>query len=297
MGFGDELMFLRDGARFCDTALPGKKKFFFSTVVISDSLLALTEFDKSFQARLSFIKACAFSSLYLNEVSYYFVLNRHLKNLNLLPNYPGNRPYIKKANWFKFRWSDKRFYFTDIHLSKSFIGNFSWSPSELVENRDLLSRYSRYVLIEPDVKGTTSAYNKSWGVEKYIELASKLKDEGIPVLEIGTSSNHKRIPCSEYYVTPTFRSAMQVVSSVKLYVGPEGGLHHAAGSLNKDAVVLFGGYISPVITGYDHHVNLFIPRHEGDLGCGSLRPCSHCKNVLEHITIPEVLSLVLSKYK
>ena len=46
------------------------------------------------------------------------------------------------------------------------------------------------------------------------------------------------------------------------------------------AVVLFGGYISPDVTGYDRHANLFT----GGEACGRRTVCDHCRDAMNRIT-------------
>jgi hypothetical protein len=56
--------------------------------------------------------------------------------------------------------------------------------------------------------------------------------------------------------TKGFRHALAVPQNASLYIGPEGGLHHAVASVGVAAVVLFGDFIPPAVTGYSHHANL-----------------------------------------
>jgi ADP-heptose:LPS heptosyltransferase len=65
-----------------------------------------------------------------------------------------------------------------------------------------------------------------------------------------------------------------------LYIGPEGGLHHGAAAVGIPAVVLFGGFIPPQVTGYKTHVNL---TGGADFFCGSLQACKHCAEAMERI--------------
>jgi len=65
----------------------------------------------------------------------------------------------------------------------------------------------------------------------------------------------------------------------------EGGLHHAAAALGRPAVVIFGHFIDPEVTGYHGHKNL----RGGAVGmCGSWSSCPECVRAMEAIT-PEVV--------
>ena len=58
-----------------------------------------------------------------------------------------------------------------------------------------------------------------------------------------------------------------------------------AATVGSKGVVIFGGFISPEITGYDFHTNLFT----GGEACGSRYSCKHCKAAMEAIEVDEVV--------
>jgi ADP-heptose:LPS heptosyltransferase len=84
--------------------------------------------------------------------------------------------------------------------------------------------------------------------------------------------------------TETFTEALSWMAASEGYIGPEGGLHHAAAAFGKPAVVVFGGYIHPNVTGYDFHENL------GGDWCGARNPCNHCREKLDEITVEDVVN-------
>jgi ADP-heptose:LPS heptosyltransferase len=87
--------------------------------------------------------------------------------------------------------------------------------------------------------------------------------------------------------TNSFREAIAVLKASTLYVGPEGGLHHASAAVGTKAVVVFGGYISPKTTGYDFHECL---TGGATRGCGTRRGmCEHCLKHLNRIAPEDVL--------
>lgn len=94
------------------------------------------------------------------------------------------------------------------------------------------------------------------------------------------------------YDLPSFRHACAILERSIGYVGHEGGLHHAAAALGKPAVVVFGGYISPTVTGYETHTNLYIADEKYPLGCGYVTPCEHCREAMSKITVEEVVNAV-----
>jgi ADP-heptose:LPS heptosyltransferase len=90
--------------------------------------------------------------------------------------------------------------------------------------------------------------------------------------------------------TSSFRDACRLLSNADLFVGTDGGLHHAAAALGKRAVVVWGGLVSPKILGYDSHINL----HSGTHSCGSEGPCLHCRKALDWVTVDMVVSAIES---
>lgn len=149
-------------------------------------------------------------------------------------------------------------------------------------------RYGRgFVLIEPNVEAWKSAApNKDWGFENYQAVAAALRRDGLRVAQFRHPSNPRQLEGVEKLSSASFRDAMAILSNARLYLGPEGGLHHAAAAVGIPAVVLFGGFIPPSVTGYPGHTNLT----GGAQACGSIQPCQHCKDAMRAISVDEVLA-------
>lgn len=160
-------------------------------------------------------------------------------------------------------------------------------PGELFfieAERQILPRIEPgFVLIEPNVPWHKSvAANKDWGVGKYQFVADRLMAEGHRLLQFGHGRN--RLRKVKTIVVPEFRQALAILSRAALYIGPEGGLHHGAAAVGIPAVVLFGGFIPPEVTGYTTHTNLT----GGAAACGSLKTCKHCRKAMAKIGPDEV---------
>ncbi len=149
-----------------------------------------------------------------------------------------------------------------------------------------------FVLIEPNVPiWKTVAPNKQWPVDRYQVVANNLVANGVEVVQLNyPNAKHKLIGVRRV-LTKNIRNAMAVLKRASLYIGPEGGLHHAAAALDVPAVVLFGGFIPPQVTGYDAHVNLT----GGAEACGNYTPCEHCKMAMASIGVDEVMAGVHQK--
>jgi hypothetical protein len=139
------------------------------------------------------------------------------------------------------------------------------------------------VLIEPNVPWQKSvAVNKDWGVAKYQLLADRLRIGGLRVFQF--SYGKLRLAGVEQIQVDNFRQAAATLAGIEFAIVPEGGLHHAAAAVGTPAIVIFGGFIPPAVTGYPEHVNLT----GGSEACGSWRQCSHCRAALNKIEVDEV---------
>lgn len=193
-------------------------------------------------------------------------------DLQWIPFYRGHRIYNeeRKGAW---RWNH----------------NFRARPGEMFfseEEKEFGSRFgSGFIVIEPNVPAfKTVAPNKQWPVERYRQVAKELAASGRDIVQFDHGGkcvlSHAR-----QIKTPDFRRALAVLSHAALYIGPEGGLHHGAACVGVAAVVLFGGFIPPAVTGYVGHANLT----GGADACGSLRRCEHCVAAMNNIGVADVL--------
>lgn len=142
-----------------------------------------------------------------------------------------------------------------------------------------------FVLIEPHVETWKSvAPNKDWGRANYQRVADRLRADGYRVAQFRYDKAGEPLAGVQVLPTMSFRDALAILSRAALYIGPEGGLHHGAAAGGVTAVVLFGGFIPPQVTGYIGHANLT----GGAEACGSLKPCRHCAEAMRAISVDEV---------
>lgn len=145
---------------------------------------------------------------------------------------------------------------------------------------------SGFIVIEPNVPWFKTVFkNKDWGAARYQALACELSTAGHRVIQFVHESTRVRLESAASLYTPTFRHALAVLSRAAIYIGPEGGLHHGAAAVGISAVVLFGGFIPPSVTGYPTHTNLT----GGATACGRLQSCRHCKDAMAAIGVDRVL--------
>ena len=143
-----------------------------------------------------------------------------------------------------------------------------------------------FVYIEPNVKAD-GIYkdNKDWGFDKWQQVVDALP--GIRFLQgLG-----RKLEGVEQRPTKSFRDACGLLLHANLFVGTDGGLHHAAAALSKPGVIVWGGLINPLITGYPSLDILC----KAKSFCGSLTPCSHCREALDMITVEMVVDAITSR--
>ncbi len=199
-------------------------------------------------------------------------------NLEWVAHYKGNRLYNRQVAG-RWEWN------LDFHATP---GEMFFTEQEKLHGR----RNGRgFILIEPNVPRWKSvAANKDWGIERYQEVAMRLVARGHRLAQFAYG-NEPILRGATRLRTASFRDAVSIMSQAWLYLGPEGGLHHAAAAVGIGAVVLFGGFIPPSVTGYLSHANLT----GGAEACGSLQKCEHCRAAMAKISVAEVIDAVEDK--
>jgi len=206
-----------------------------------------------------------------------------------LDNFPGNRPYAQfrggKAEWKNWRPKPGKIFLTPEEKV------MAWERLDST----IYGETDELVIVEPNVKGTVSSRNKDWGFRKWVELQYRLEDiENIVVVQLvpdpKPAGYQELLHVDATIHTETFREAMAILSYASLFVGTDGGLHHAAAALSIPAVVIWGGYSSPRNLGYPTQRNIY---HDHPLSpCGNLRDCGHCREAMEKITVEEVYTAI-----
>lgn len=188
------------------------------------------------------------------------------------------RPYIE------YPWHVDRPCRYTAWRARDHVGRLYLTEAELALGERLRERFGPYVVIEPSAKSRNP--NKSWITARWRTVVDACRDvRFVQMLHSGESApiasrvHHERLA--------SFREACGVLAGSIGYVGTEGGMHHAAAALGLPAVVIFGGFISPNVTGYEGHINLVDTQPETP--CGMWRPCSHCRRAMNRIPIRAVV--------
>lgn len=209
---------------------------------------------------------------------------------------PGTDRRAPGVEWIRFHTGHRVY---NRKVGDRWIWNYDFKPApgELffsAAERAFATRFpAGFVLIEPNVPQFKSAApNKTWALARYQEVANRLGAQGYMVKQFHYAGG-ERLVGVEGITAPTFRHALAVMARARLYVGPEGGLHHGAAAVGIRGVVLFGAFVPPEVTGYDTHINLT----GGAEACGSLNRCAHCAKAMAAISVEEVEASVLGLLK
>ena len=188
-------------------------------------------------------------------------------------NYQGHRPYLKGTK-------NGHMLFNDDYKPR--VGEIYFNQLEK-KNIDKIDK--DYIVVEPNVKRVYAhTVNKAWhGWEELFK-------HDLPWLQLGDVTVNRYTNWKE---TATFRDALKVLSKAKLFVGTDGGLHHAAAALGIPSVVIWTGFTSPRHLGYDTHRNI----HDGSEPCGTYDSvCQHCLLKSKAITVEQVLDAVNTEW-
>lgn len=190
-------------------------------------------------------------------------------DVTVLKNGPRARSYISnKSTWTKesgIQYSHWR--------ARDCVGEIKLRPFEESFAYNNLPYDKPFIVIEPNTSEHSSR-NKQWPFQRWQALIALLQGD-YTFVQLG-DENQPILEGVHFIKCPTFRHAAAIMARAKGAILPEGGLHHVAGVFRIPAVVLFGGFISPVTTGYPWHVN--IADITTKTPCGQWFKCAHCQS-------------------
>ena len=219
-----------------------------------------------------------------------------------IKNYINHRPYIDyaKSNSERMVWNDKfsakpgEIFFTDLEKSN---GHDAMKQATKIWENNFSKKLKFTVVIEPNVKGVGYAkmigsstrgntnLNRDWGFNKWQIVVNALKDKIVFIQpfkgDVRKLSNVIHIECN-------FRMALSILNKSHLFLGTHSGFTHGAAALGKDAINIFGGWISPSIVGYKFHTNFYVDLPGSP--CGSKIICNHCRNCMNQIKTDDIIS-------
>jgi len=196
--------------------------------------------------------------------------------IDTIINCPGKRSYIKQ-----WKSAPRRTEFVLDHRARA--GRIHLSQQEESISR-ALAPGGAFVIIEPATRiSLRSSRNKDWGMERWAEV---IRDFPVPVYQFDIGDRTPLLEGVGVVQSTDFRISAGIVKLAALVLTVDGGTHHLAASMETDAVVVFGGFCDPKITGYDSHANFYADIDGSP--CGRYDPCPHCKRAMEMITPEQV---------
>lgn len=112
---------------------------------------------------------------------------------------------------------------------------------------------SQYIAVNPTGKQGHTANRKEWGFEKFAALRERMRE--IPFVQIGDADTPLLPGAEDYRGRPILESAW-IVRQALTGVFLEGGLMHLAAAVERPSVIVYGGVVSPRVSGYDMHENI-----------------------------------------
>tara|TARA_Y100000310_G_C20540422_1_gene742998 strand:+ start:70 stop:906 length:837 start_codon:yes stop_codon:yes gene_type:complete len=131
----------------------------------------------------------------------------------------------------------------------------------------------KFIAIEPHTKDEYTV-NKSYPFDKWQKVVNDLLNH-VKIVQVGQKTDKILNGCIDMTGSTSFREAAAIISEAELFIGPEGGLMHAANAADTLSVVVITGFIHPRMTCYSENKNLWVGRHHGP--CGLKSECENCK--------------------
>ncbi len=225
------------------------------------------------------------------------------KPIHFINYHNRNRPYVdyQKSNNNNWKWNMNftpipgKLYLSDDEKTKAINilndAKVNWKKNNNSEFKAIIFFESTSTKID-DTFYYNKMKNKDWGESNWKELISKLKNDYLIV----QSKHEKSKKYDGVYYSPIdfdFRVACAIINESNLFLGPEGGFGHAAAALGKKAVLYFGGWIHPKVTGYNFHENIYFEHPKSP--CGSVGSiCAHCEEARKFITVSDVYGKIIS---
>ena len=191
-----------------------------------------------------------------------------------------NYPYSGETGWtFSPTWK------ASDHRGKIYL-----TPEEIVLGVTVSDSFGPYILLEPSGMDRKNR-NRCWPSDHWWQLSAVLRSLApLNVVQLDHPAVDA-LPNVPRIAHDGFRQACGVLASATLFVGPEGGLAHAAAALGIPSVILWGGCISCDVLGYPEHVNLVFDHPQTP--CGSPKPCDHCQLAWSTLSVPYVVEQVM----
>ena len=243
---------------------------------LGDEILALGEAEKRFADTKTPVAICKIGGYPRQHDAWKGSPAVDENSKNKIINGGGARPYIK-------HWSGRKAVYNLDYEPKA--GKIWLTESEKAH----CDVDYPFIVISPHVKPTASK-NKEY--DRWEEV---IKDLPLPVLQLVPDDTIHIINGAKKVVTPHFRHACAWIAKAKLVLTNEGGAHHMAASMGTPAIVYFGSFIPPTVTGYKDHVNIIAG--DNPHFCGNFDYCKECHENKKKVSPDYIRSWVMEYLK
>jgi ADP-heptose:LPS heptosyltransferase len=113
--------------------------------------------------------------------------------------------------------------------------------------------------------------NKEWSPDYWRILATKLNYEG-SIVQVGSFGDLPFPGAIDLRGKTSLRDLGAILAQARLFLGLEGFLMHLARAVDTRAVIIYGGWIHPDVSGYTTHHQLYTP-----LACAPCGYSNHCE--------------------
>lgn len=103
---------------------------------------------------------------------------------------------------------------------------------------------------------TTFNNNREWGKANFQQVVNYFKKDFL-IVQLGSLTEALLDGVMDYRGKP-LRETAAIIHESLLFIGQEGGLMHLANGVKKRSVIIFGGYLHPLVTGYRENINLYV---------------------------------------
>jgi hypothetical protein len=196
-----------------------------------------------------------------------------------ISNASGCRPYLQYPFTRQTGWR-----FTPGWYARDYRGRLYLSEAEHAEGIALQQRLGDYVVIEPSTKPEKP--NHQWPPARYAAVVVQRPD--LAWVQSVHTHTRTRLMGVSAVACHSFRKTCGILAHATAYVGPEGGMAHAAAALGVPAIVIFGGCSSVEVMGYPDNVNMADDSPETP--CCRVEPCAHCERAMASITVDRVVA-------
>lgn len=164
------------------------------------------------------------------------------------------------------------------------------TDDEVKEAVHLTSGLDEFYVIEPYSKPDVYSDNRDWGFHNWQAFADEF-DRPLVQLMHGAGP---LLEVDAYILTDSYRIAAAVLALASGFIGPDGGLRHAAAAGFVPSVIIWGCHADPAITGYPDHLNIHVDRPEG-LGWKKSNPI--CRRAMDEIGVASVVESSRSYFR